>query len=90
MSRVRVILVARARPGLWGALVSRLLLLGTAAMLVVLRDDDVQAFPNMRFQPGRLVPADASVAKFIQWVNRLPISAWGRRRGEDEGEPKAE
>lgn len=90
VSRVRVILVSRARPGLWGALKSRLLLLGTAALLVVLRDDDVQAFPSMRFQAGRLVPADASVAKFIQWVNRLPISTWGQRRGGDEGEPRGE
>lgn len=86
VSRVRVILVARKRPGLMGAVVTRLLLLGTAALLVVLRDDDVKAFPNMRFQAGRLVAADGSVARFIQWVNRLPVSRWSTAPAEEPHE----
>lgn len=83
VSKVRVILVAKRRPGLWGAIVSRLLLALTAGLLVVLRDDDVRAFPNMRFQAGRLISADGSVARFIQWVNRLPISDWSTNGGDD-------
>jgi len=78
VSKVQVLLVAEKKRGPLGFLRSRALLLLTAALLVVLRDDDVKAFPNMRFQPGKLLPEDGSVARFIQWVNRLPISPWSK------------
>lgn len=83
VSKVRVILVAARGAGLVGALSARFRLLLTAVLLMVLRDDDVKAFPNMRFQAGRLIAADGSVARFIQWVNRLPISKWSSRAPSD-------
>ena len=52
------------------------LFLFTLVLLTILTDDDIQAFPNMRFQTGHLIPADGSVARLIQMINRLPISMW--------------
>lgn len=84
VSRVHVWLLTRRRRGLGGWILSRLLLLFTALLLTVLRDDDVKAFPNMRFQPSRLIAEDQSVARFIQFVNRLPASVWSRPAREAE------
>ena len=56
----------------------------TALLLMILRDDDVKAFPNMRFQLGRLIEPDTSVARFVQFIDRLPRSIWSR---PEEGPP---
>ena len=85
VSRVHVFLLTRRRRGLWGALGSRLLLLATAALLSVLRDDDVEAFPHMRFQLGPLLEADHAVARLVRFLDGLPLSPWSRS-GRD---PKA-
>ena len=45
---------------------------------VFMVDDDVKAFPHMRFQLGRLVAEDASVAKLARFIDSLPISEWSR------------
>ncbi len=83
VSRVQVILVAERRPGL-GLLLSWGLIGLTALLLMVLRDDDVKAFPNMRFQLGRLIEPDTSVARFVQFIDKLPRSIWSR---PEEGPP---
>lgn len=41
-----------------------------------LRDEDGQIYDNIRFQPHALLRIDAGVARFIQYVNRLPLSRW--------------
>lgn len=82
VSRVRIVLATKRREGLLGALASRALLLLTLLLLVVLRDDDVKAFPHMRFNTGRLIAADRSVARFVRWVDRLPLSRWSRPQPE--------
>ena len=76
-SEVDVFVLARRRAGL-GRAATWALMGATAALLRVLKDDDIKAFPNMRFNPKNLVPADRSVARFIQYANRLAISDWSR------------
>lgn len=76
VSDVAVFLVTRKRSGLTGRLKERAALGLTAGLLGVLRDDDVLAFPHMRFQVGRLVPIDQSVSKLVRFVERVPISPW--------------
>lgn len=78
VSTVDVFLLARRRPGLAGRLATPAFLGLTAALLASLRDDDVRAFPHMRFNPRNLIDADRSVARFIQYVNALPISPWSQ------------
>ena len=48
----------------------------TIVMLGILRDDDVKAFPHMRFNIGRVMKEDASVTRMVKFLNGLPISSW--------------
>ena len=65
-------------PGVLGWLKSRLLLALTIALLAVLKDDDVKAFPYMRFHANSMVGEDKSLAAFLQWTNRLRKSVWSK------------
>jgi len=76
ISRVHVWIVSKRRKGPFGWLLSRLLLALSVVLLVALRDADVKAFPNMRFNPKNLVQLDRSVARLIQLIDKLPISSW--------------
>jgi hypothetical protein len=42
----------------------------------MLRDEDGQVYDHIRFQPHALLPDDHAVARYIAWVNRLPVGAW--------------
>ena len=76
VGEVEVFLVAPKRSGLRGALWARARLLLTLTLLAVLRDDDVKAFPHMRFDPKALVAEDASVARLMAFLERQPVSPW--------------
>ena len=54
----------------------------TIVMLGILRDDDVKAFPHMRFNIGRVMKEDASVTRMVKFLNGLPISSWSRKRDD--------
>lgn len=84
VSEVEVVLIAPRRAGLGGWAAAHARLLTTLLMLGVLRDDDVKAFPHMRFQTGRLVALDESVAKLVRFLNSLPVSPWSGRTAGDE------
>jgi phenylpropionate dioxygenase-like ring-hydroxylating dioxygenase large terminal subunit len=77
-SQVDIFVLARRRDGWRGRLTTTALMGLTMALLALLKDDDVKAFPNMRFNPRNLVAADRSVARFIQYANQLPLSPWSR------------
>lgn len=74
--RARIFLVAPRRKGL-ARLQNAGLYLLTAALITLLRDEDIQAFPHMRFNTGRLLREDQSLAKLISLFNQLPLSDWG-------------
>ncbi|MBI4345668.1 MAG: Rieske 2Fe-2S domain-containing protein [Elusimicrobia bacterium] len=76
LSRVQVFLVCPRAQGALGAFREAARLALTQLLFLVLKRDDVKAFPNIRFQPGHLLRADACVARFIQWVEDLPVSRW--------------
>ena len=84
IGEVDVFLLAPKRPGLFGGVWARLRLLLTLVLLGVLRDDDVKAFPHMRFDPRALVPEDASVARLVAFLERQPVSPW---TGGDDDAP---
>lgn len=77
ISKVRIFFVTQKRPGLLGKLTNGLLYFLTGLMLAMLRDEDIEAFPNMRFNTHRLIKEDASLARFIQLTNKLDLSDWG-------------
>ncbi len=76
VSRVEIFLLAPRGEGALGWVRAWLRLGATAALLTVLRDDDIRAFPNMRFQLGRLLPADAAVARLVRFLDSQPLSPW--------------
>jgi nitrite reductase/ring-hydroxylating ferredoxin subunit len=78
IGEVRIFLVAPRGRGVWGWIKGRARLLLTAVLLAVLKDDDVKAFPHMRFNLGRLVKADQSVAQFVRFIEKQPVSAWSK------------
>lgn len=56
----------------------------TVVLLGALRDDDVKAFPNMRFQPRNLLREDATVVQLIQYINSLPVTEWSSLEAWEE------
>jgi phenylpropionate dioxygenase-like ring-hydroxylating dioxygenase large terminal subunit len=48
----------------------------TLLLLAWLKDDDVQAFPRMRFQAQNLIDQDKSVAKLIRLTETIKRSIW--------------
>lgn len=77
ISKVRIFFVTKTRKGLIGKLTNGLLYFLTLLMLSMLRDEDIDAFPNMRFNTHRLIKEDTSLARFIQLTNKLDLSDWG-------------
>ncbi|MBX7096245.1 MAG: Rieske 2Fe-2S domain-containing protein [Myxococcaceae bacterium] len=84
VSQVHAFVLTPRRGGPLGWLLNRLQVWVTFALLGFLQDDDVKAFPNMRFQLSNLTEADQSVAQFAKYVNALTPSAWsGVRTGSE-------
>jgi len=88
VSRVHIFIVTKKQPGLWGWIKSKALILLSTALLLTLRDDDIKAFPHMRFNPKNLIQADRSVARLIQLTDRLPISSWSGLTASEEPSTK--
>lgn len=64
------------RKGFWAPL-KRLAYAGlTFVFLAWLKDDDVKAFPRMRFQARNLIEMDKSAAHLIHLLDKLPRSKW--------------
>lgn len=77
ISKVRIFFVTKKRTGLIGKLKNFSLYFLTFFLLMMLRDEDIEAFPNMRFNTHRLIDADQSLARFIQMINKSERSYWG-------------
>lgn len=77
VSKARVFFVQPRRSGLLGWLKTRLVFGLTLLLILLLRDEDIDAFPHMRFNTHRLIKEDASLARFIQLTNKLALSDWG-------------
>lgn len=76
ISNVRIFFVSKNRPGFMGKLKNAGLYFLTFFLLVMLRDEDIEAFPNMRFNTHRLIKADRSLGRFIQLIDRCELSDW--------------
>lgn len=88
ISVVDVFLIAPRGKGLWGKAKAWMKLVLTVVMLAVLRDDDIKAFPHMRFNLGRLMKEDNSVSRMVKFINSLPVSRWSKKKElmkHDEG-----
>lgn len=76
LSEAVVFVLQKKRRGPFSRVTSKFFFWMTLGLLAWLKDDDVQAFPRMRFQAKNLIDQDASVAQLIRWTETLPRSAW--------------
>lgn len=76
LSEALVFVIQKKKTGVIAKVKSSMSFLFTVLLLAWLKDDDVKAFPRMRFQAQNLIPADASVARFIQVTEKLKRSFW--------------
>jgi phenylpropionate dioxygenase-like ring-hydroxylating dioxygenase large terminal subunit len=77
LSKVKIFFITKNRRGIIGKIINAWLYFLTAALIWLLRDEDIQAFPNMRFNTDHLLKEDESLAKFISSINKLELSKWG-------------
>jgi len=80
VSSVDIFFIVPKYKGLWAPIKRVFMYLFTFLLLVVLRDDDLKAFPNMRFQLGSLNKEDQSVIELAQRLDQLQISSWTGRQ----------
>lgn len=77
-TRIQSIYVAEKRKGIFGLLVTRVLLFFTKLGYYVLRDEDGKFYDNIRFNQNALLSIDTPVAKYMNYVNELKPSVWSR------------
>jgi phenylpropionate dioxygenase-like ring-hydroxylating dioxygenase large terminal subunit len=76
ISEAFIFVLQKKSSGWLGKIKSRIKYYLTLLLLALLKDDDVQAFPRMRFQAKNLIEEDSSVAEFIKLTETLPRSKW--------------
>ncbi|MBL7546157.1 MAG: Rieske 2Fe-2S domain-containing protein [Bdellovibrionaceae bacterium] len=76
VSDAYVFIVQKKNNGIWGEVKSKVNFVFSIVLLAWLKDDDVKAFPRMRFQAQNLIDLDASVAKLISLTEKLKVSLW--------------
>lgn len=73
-TRIQPIYVAEKRKGMFGWLVTQLLLLFTRLGYYALKGEDGQIYDNIRYNPNALLSIDAPLVKYMHYVNQLEIS----------------
>jgi len=76
VSRIRVFAVTQKRPGILGFIVSTWLLLVTVGLLLMLRREEISAFPNFRFNPRLVGANDESAMTLVRKLEALKPSLW--------------
>ena len=79
-TRVQPIYVAPRKPGALSWLAAQALLKAQAWGAYLLRDEDGAIYDNIRFQTASLLPIDKAVARYVSYVNKLPLSRWSTTR----------
>jgi len=77
-TRIQPIYVTAKRKGIFGWLSNRLLIFFTQVFYHMLRGEDGKIYDNISFNPNVLLPIDAPLVKYINYVNNLEPSIWSR------------
>lgn len=75
-TRIQPIYITAKRPGIFGWLICRILLLCTRLAYYMLRDEDGKIYDNIQFQPKVLLNIDTPLTQYMGYVNRLSPSCW--------------
>jgi len=76
VSEVDIFFIYKKYKGFLAPLKSLATFLLSMIVLGILKDDDIKAFPHMRYNVGHFTAEDSSVSKFIQLTNNLEVSNW--------------
>ncbi len=76
VSAVDIFLIVKDYKGITGVVKKLGMLALSFILLAFLNDDDIKAFPHMRYNTTNLTSEDASLAKFIQLTNKITLSPW--------------
>ncbi|OYZ16252.1 MAG: hypothetical protein B7Y39_15905 [Bdellovibrio sp. 28-41-41] len=79
-SSVQPIFLTKKRSGAFGKLISKVLIAITHMGFKSLQGEDGEVYENMRFAPTKLLPIDRPVGQYIQYVNKIPTSQWGKHQ----------
>lgn len=77
VSSVDIICVVPKYRGLLAPFKRGLTYLFSFIVLALLKDDDIKAFPHMRFQLDNPSAKDKSILDLVERLNKLPVSSWG-------------
>ena len=78
VTQIQPIYVTKKRPGIWGFIVSKFLLLCTRLAYYMLRDEDGKIYDNIQFNPQLLLKIDQPLAEYMHYVNQLEPSKWSK------------
>jgi phenylpropionate dioxygenase-like ring-hydroxylating dioxygenase large terminal subunit len=77
-TRIQPIYIAEKRKGIFGWLITRILLLLTKLAYYFLRGEDGMIYDNIRYNPNALLSIDAPLGKYMYYVNKLEPSIWSK------------
>ncbi|MEA9356984.1 Rieske 2Fe-2S domain-containing protein [Bacteriovorax sp. PP10] len=77
VSDVDIFLVLKKEKGLIGFVKKQLKILFALILQIALKDDDVKAFPHMRYNVTNPSEGDRSVLDLINRINSVHLSPWG-------------
>jgi phenylpropionate dioxygenase-like ring-hydroxylating dioxygenase large terminal subunit len=77
-TKVWPIFLTKKRTFFLGWMIDYLLLFFTRMAFRTLQGEDGEVYENINFQTDCLLPIDKPVAKYIHYVNQLPLSRWSK------------
>jgi phenylpropionate dioxygenase-like ring-hydroxylating dioxygenase large terminal subunit len=80
VSEVDIFLILKKEKGPIGFIKKKLKMIFALVLLFLLKDDDVKAFPHMRFNVTNPSEGDRSVLDLIKRLNSLNISPWSNQQ----------
>lgn len=81
VSDVDIFLVQPKYNGLFAPVKKLAMTVFSMILLWSLKDDDIKAFPHMRFNLGLLNESDRSVKELVDRINQLKVSEWSKDKG---------
>jgi hypothetical protein len=77
-TRIQPIYVAKERKGIFGWVITRILLLLTKLAYYLLRGEDGMIYDNIRYNPNAIISIDKPLVEYMHYVNKLEPSVWSK------------
>lgn len=87
VSDVDVFLILKKQKGLTGFFKKQLKIAFALILQLALKDDDVKAFPHMRYNLSHPSEGDRSVLDLVSRINSVKVSPWNKNQKDKECHP---